>query len=163
MAAALTAVSACAGPGSTTSISATPARSATTGWATSGSGESYVGQVSALCATLQVQEQAIVDSFPSHFPVAKFLADTERFQPLLVAFDAKLAALPIRTTDQAGVAAFAAYVKESTASRQLRVAAAHRGQTYYDAEYDRQLKLDANDPVLEAIDSLGFSGACHYR
>lgn len=118
-AAGLTTVAACVGSSSGTSSSAMPVTHAPTSSVTSGGAESYAGQVSALCAALQLQEQASVESFPPHFPLSDFLADAARFRPLLRAFDAKLAALPVRPADQAAAAAFAAYVKESTVARQL--------------------------------------------
>ncbi len=160
---ALTAAAACTGSAARTSAPAAPGARAATSSPTPGGRESYVAQVGALCTTLQSQETAIVASFPPHFPVAVFLVDTTKMWPLLDAFDAKVAALAVSPADKAAAAAFASYVKESAASRRLRVAAAQRGQTDYDAEYDRQVKLYANDPVLDAIDNLGFSNACHYR
>lgn len=107
--------------------SSTPA-SGTAASATAGVGSSYVHHVSALCATLQTQTQTIVQFFPPHFPVVTFLADTARIEPLLHAFDTKLAAVPVQPADYAAAAAFAAYVKESFATRQLRIAAARHGQ-----------------------------------
>ncbi len=165
LSAALAAVGACSAATSTpsASVSRVPADPVTTSSTTSQGAGSYVDQVSALCTTLKAQRQAIVESFPPHFPVADFLADTAKSQPFLDAFDARLAALPVRPADQAAAEAFAAYVKESTAARQMRVAAAQRSQSDYDAEYDRQITMFNQDPVLLAIDRLGFSGACHYR
>jgi hypothetical protein len=162
-AAVLTSLVACTGPRSGASVSAGSAAPSQASSATAGSRASYLDQVNTLCDRLEIQEQAVVASFPPHFPVAQFLADDTKIQALVRSFDARLAAVPVRPAEQSTATAFAAYVKESTATRRLRVAAAHRGQQAYDAEYDRQIKVYAADPGLEAIDRLGFSGSCHYR
>ena len=95
--------------------------------------------------------------------MADVLADTAKIKTLLSELDREVAAVAVSPSDSKSASALAAYVKESTDRRQLRVAAPAHGQSAHDADYDRQSNLYDNAPVLAAVDTAGFSNDCQYR
>lgn len=122
--------------------------------------------VSALCLDLKTRELAAnpgVTSIPSGFPVDRYLVFRRNVDALTPAFDRRVAAVPVPAGASAVATDFRAYQREEDGLRAKAAAAARRSQAAYNAEYAREMTLFVTDPVLVALDSDGFSGACHYR
>jgi hypothetical protein len=143
----------CGGPASTTSPSAAP---------TSAPAADFVTQVNTLCVKLVEDYLDATRPHPGSFPIAEYLSERAKVQPLIDEFDAQIDAIPVTATDGPAAEAFHAFRRLSDSTEeQLAVAAATGDQNVFDAAIDERHRTFDSSPVLANLGEVGIT--CNAR
>ena len=115
----------------------------------------YVTQINTLCVRLVEDYLDVTKPHPGSFPIAEYLADKEKVQPLIDAFDAQVDAIPVSAADAPAAEAFAAFRRASDAADSgLAAAAATGDQEVFDAaiaERHHALEVSPERNELSAV------------
>ena len=124
----------------------------------------YLDQVNALCDALLPKVLAATHGgHDGPYPVRVYFAEEPAHAKARDGFDAALAKVAVPPGASAQHAALTAYIRFANQIDAARDAAAHRGQSAFDAEIRHERTADLNSPIIAARDAAGISASCNAR
>jgi hypothetical protein len=120
-------------------------------------GSEYVAEVNRLCADLLAIYLKTTTPHPGSFPIADYLAEKSKVEPLIEEFDAKVDAITVGARDGPAAEAFDAFRRMSDETEaELDAAAATGDQEAFDAAIVERHETFDSSPVLRDLAAAGI-------